>query len=100
MNKLSLAILNLVFSLLGIRDKTPLFTEFAKHVDYINIVDDEGDLVVIFGRYEKNPHLLVPDFIKTLQAITGGELYTDENGRTILTIIMNEPKGEGNVGKG
>jgi len=79
----------------------PVFTEFAKHIDYVNIVDDEGDLVIIFGRYEKNPHSLVPDCIKTLQATIGGKLYTDENNRLILSIIVRPPQeGKKDGGQG
>jgi len=70
----------------------PLF-EFAKYVDYVNIIDDEGDLVIIFGRFEKNPDQLASKCVKALQERTGGRLYTDESGRTILTIIVREKRG-------
>jgi len=77
----------------------PTFIELAKHVDYVNIVDDDGDLVIIIGRYEKNPHglprQLVLESIKALQRRAGGKLYADEKGRTILSIILREPKDGG-----
>jgi len=66
----------------------PALIEFAKHVDYVHILDDEGDLVVIFGRYKKNPDSLTLDCIKAIQASAGGALNKDENGRTVLTIIV------------
>jgi len=77
----------------------PTFVELGKHVDYINVVDDDGDLVIIIGRYEKNPHglprSLVLESIKAIQKMVGGRLYVDERGRTILSIILREPKNGG-----
>jgi len=77
----------------------PTFTELAKHVDYINVVDDDGDLVIIIGRYEKNPHglprPLMLESMRTIQKVAGGKLYVDGEGRTILSIILREPNGGG-----
>jgi len=77
----------------------PAFTELAKHVDYVNVVDDDGDLVIIIGRYEKNPHglprPLMLESIKAIQKMAGGKLYVDEKGRVILSIILREPKDVG-----
>jgi len=70
----------------------PSLTEFAKLVDYVHILDDGGDLVVILGRYKKNPHAPVLECIKTIQRWLGGTLRVDEHGRTILTIIIRRPE--------
>jgi len=89
----------------------PTFVELARHIDYINLVDDEGDLVIILGRYRNDGDTpqngpndsLVVKAIKTIQKMVGGNLYADESGRTILTVIVRPEmlKGlEGNAGKG
>jgi len=69
----------------------PKFVELANHTDYVQLFDDNGDLVIIFGRHEHNPHELARDCIKTIFDMIRGEgiLQTDK-GRLVLTIFRKK----------
>jgi len=70
----------------------PKFVKLINHTDYVQVFDDDGDLVIIFGRYEHNPHELARDCIKVIHdmAKEKGVLQTDEKGRLVLTIFVRE----------
>jgi len=73
------------------------FIVLAKHSDYVQVFDDQGDLVIIVGRMKKNPHDLAKKCIYVLQKITPPlkGILSEDNGRTVLTFfIEKEEKNE------
>jgi len=70
----------------------PQLVKLASHTDYIQIFDDNGDLVIVFGRYERNPHDLARDCVKVLYDMMKdqGVLQTDEKGRLVLSVFIRK----------
>jgi len=72
------------------------FIELAKHSDYVQVFDDQGDFVIIVGRMEKNPHDLAKKCVYVLQRITPlNGILSEDNGRTVLTFFI-ERRGRKN----